>query len=263
MPAGTTDRILPTAPAEGQRRAAVLASPLVWLALALVALVLFMPATEPLFRALFPELARPVYTRASFLALAVSHIGLVAASSLAAVVAGLAAGLFVTRRAGREFLPIVQAIAAIGQTFPPVAVLAISVPLIGYGAAPTLVALTLYGVLPILGNTIAGLETVSPAAREAARGMGFPPLRRLLEVELPLAAPVIMAGIRTSVIINIGTATVGSTVGALSLGSPIIEGLSGNNTAYVVQGAVVVGLLAIVTDLLFERLERRLTPGRR
>lgn len=239
------------------------ASPLPWLALLLVGLVLFMPASEPLFRALFPELARPVYTRASFLTLTASHIGLVAASSLIAIAAGLAAGIFVTRRSGREFLPLVQTVAAIGQTFPPVAVLAISVPLLGYGAAPTLVALTLYGVLPILGNTIAGLENVPAAAREAARGMGFSARRRLIDVELPLAAPVIMAGIRTSVIINIGTATVGSTVGALSLGSPIIEGLSGSNTAYVIQGAVVVGLLAVITDMLFERLEQRLTPGRR
>ena len=83
------------------------------------------------------------------------------------------------------------------------------------------------------------------AAIDAAEGMGFTPAQRLLAVELPLAAPVILAGIRTSVIISIGTATIGSTVGALTLGSPIIEGLSGSNTAYVLQGAVLVGLLAI------------------
>ena len=90
--------------------------------------------------------------------------------------------------------------------------------------------------------------------------MGFTPCQKLLWVELPLAAPVILAGVRTSVIINIGTAAIGSTVGALSLGSPIIEGLSGSNTAYVIQGAIVVGLLAIATDQLFALADARLAP---
>ncbi len=89
--------------------------------------------------------------------------------------------------------------------------------------------------------------------------MGLTPLQTLFWVELPLAAPVILAGLRTSVIINIGTAAIGSTVGALSLGSPIIEGLSGSNTAYVIQGAIVVGLLAIATDQLFALADARLS----
>ncbi len=89
--------------------------------------------------------------------------------------------------------------------------------------------------------------------------MGLTPRQKLLWVELPLAAPVILAGVRTSVIINIGTAAIGSTVGALSLGSPIIEGLSGSNTAYVVQGAIVVGLLAIATDQIFALVDARLS----
>ena len=84
------------------------------------------------------------------------------------------------------------------------------------------------------------------------------PWQRLLSVELPLAAPVILAGVRTSVIINIGTAAIASTVGAKTLGLPIIVGLSGFNTAYVIQGAVLVGLLAVAVDLAFERLQRRL-----
>ena len=137
--------------------------------------------------------------------------------------------------------------------------LAIAVPLAGYGAAPTIVALIAYGILPVVDNTIAGLRGVSPAALGAAEGMGLTPRQTLFWVELPLAAPVILAGIRTSVIINIGTAAIGSTVGALSLGSPIIEGLSGSNTAYVIQGAVVVGLLAIAVDQLFALADARLS----
>src|SRR5205823_5867889 len=105
---------------------------------------------------------------------------------------------------------------------------------------------------------VAGLNSVSRAAKDASDGMGLTAAQKLLWVELPLAAPVIAAGIRTSVTISIGTATIGSTVGALTLGSPIIEGLSGSNTAYVVQGAVLVGILAIAVDLLFGWLDLRL-----
>lgn len=233
-------------------------SGLFWLALLFVAVVLLMPLAQPLFAALFPDQPRPMYSRASFVALTISHIGLVAASSAIAGAIGVAVGVAVAQPAGREFLALAQSVAAIGQTFPPVAVLAIAVPLTGYGATPTLLALTLYGLLPVLGNTIAGLATVPPATSDAAAGMGFSALGRLLQVELPLAAPVILAGLRTSVIVNIGTATIGSTVGALTLGSPIIEGLSGSNTAYVIQGALIVGLLAVLTDMAFDRLERRL-----
>jgi osmoprotectant transport system permease protein len=233
-------------------------SGLAWLAFAFVAAVLLMPFAEPLFAALFPELSRPVYSRASFLTLTASHIAMVAGSSLLAAVLGVAIGVLVSQPAGREFLPLAETVAAIGQTFPPVAVLAVAVPLTGFGATPTLFALTLYGVLPVLGNTIAGLATVPAAPREAADGMGFSRRGRLFAVDLPLAAPVILAGIRTSTIINIGTATIGSTVGALTLGSPIIEGLSGSNVAYVIQGAIIVGLLAMLTDAAFGRLEQRL-----
>jgi osmoprotectant transport system permease protein len=169
----------------------------------------------------------------------------------------------VTRRAGREFLPIVGALAAIGQTFPPAAVLALAVPALGYGEAPTLLALFLYSILPVLEATIAGWHAVPADVREAADGLGFSPAAKLLRIELPLAAPYIVAGMRTSVIIAIGTATIGSTIGALSLGSPIVEGLAAENTAYVIQGAVVVAFFAILVDRMFEILERRDRSRRR
>lgn len=147
---------------------------------------------------------------------------------------------------------------AVGQTFPPTAVLALAVPAIGYGGAPTVIALIIYGLLPVVSATIAGLGSVPVATLQAADGLGLSPGGRLAKVELPLAAPVILAGVRTSVILNIGTATIGSTVGALTLGSPIIEGLSGSNPAYVIQGAILVGLFAVATDLWFDELERAL-----
>jgi osmoprotectant transport system permease protein len=227
---------------------------LAWTALVFVALVLFMPALRPVFAALFPALDRPVYLQDSFLSLTLDHIALVAVSSLISAIVGIAAGIFVTRPGGAEFRGIVETIVTVGQTFPPVAVLALAVPLIGFGAGPALIALTIYGLLPIVENTITALTALPPDAADAARGIGMSPGRILRQVELPLAAPVILAGIRISVIINLGTAAIASTVGAKSLGTPIIVGLNGSNTAYVLQGAILVGLLAIIADLGFERL---------
>ncbi len=236
-----------------------LCDPLPWLIALFVLLLLAMPYSGPLFAAWFPQLDRPVYQQESFLRLALAHITLVAASSFGATLIGIGAGVAVTRRAGREFRPLVETLAAAGQTFPPVAVLALAVPVIGFGERPAAIALLLYGILPILQGTLAGLESVPESAREVARGVGMSGWQRLTRVELPLAAPVILAGIRTSTIINIGTAAIASTVGAKSLGSPVIIGLSGFNTAYVIQGAVLVALLALVVDRLFERLQRWLS----
>jgi osmoprotectant transport system permease protein len=227
---------------------------LLWSASAFAALILLMPELKPLFAALFPWLDRPLYEQDSFLRLVMAHLALVGASSIAAVAMGAAAGIFVTRPAGAEFRGIVETIVAMGQTFPPVAVLALAVPVTGFGSQPALIALTLYGLLPIVQNTVAGLGAVPEPVREAARGVGMTDSEILRRVELPLAAPVIVAGIRTSVIISVGTATIASTVGAKTLGSPIIVGLNGSNIAYVLQGAMLVGLLAVVLDLAFERL---------
>jgi osmoprotectant transport system permease protein len=228
--------------------------PLLWSLAAFVLLVLLMPAAKPLFAALFPELERPLYAQDSFLALALSHIALVAASSALAAALGVAGAIFVTRPSGAAFRGLVETLVAIGQSFPPVAVLAIAVPVIGFGAEPALIALTLYGILPVLENTLAGLGAVPGALRDAARGIGMGEGGILLAVELPLAAPLILAGIRTSTIVNVGTAAIASTVGARTLGSPIIIGLNAANLAYVIQGAVLVGLLAITLDLAFDRL---------
>jgi osmoprotectant transport system permease protein len=225
--------------------------------LLLIVLLLALPHSAPWFHAWMPTLSHPLYTRTSFLALTLSHLWLVVLATFVAVAAGLALGVLATRPGGRPLLPTVRAVAVIGQTFPPVAVLAIAVPLLGFGAAPTLLALTLYGVLPVLGQTVAGLDNVSPAALHAADGMGYGRWRRLWDVELPLAAGPIMAGVRLSAIVGVGTATIGSAVGATTLGSPIVEGLVGNNTAYVVQGALLVGALALSIDGLLGLVERR------
>ncbi|MFP8966829.1 ABC transporter permease [Pokkaliibacter sp. CJK22405] len=231
--------------------------PLIISVVLLLAFTFGMNALAPLFSAGFPQLDRPVYTQASFASLLWSHLLLVGGSSLIAIAVGVSLGVFVTRRAGSDFRPTVETLVAMGQTFPPVAVLAVAAPLIGMGSTPALIALVLYGLLPIVQGTIAGLTTVQPSVLEAAKGLGMTPLQRLRKIEMPLALPVILSGVRTSVTINIGTAAIASSVGAQTLGTPIIIGLSGFNTAYVIQGAIVVGLLAIAVDLAFEQLQRR------
>ena len=238
----------------------LLTSPALWVGLFLAALMLRMDALQPLLQRAFPGVEPVVYNRDSFLTLFLSQLGLVAAASLAASLVGVALAIFVTRPAGRDFRAMVNALATIGQTFPPAAVLAITVPMVGFGARPTIIALFLYGLLPIIENAVAGLEGVASGVREAAEGMGLSAWQRLRDVELPLAAPVILAGIRVSVTIAIGTATIGSTVGALTLGTPIFDGLVANKIPFVLEGAVLVALFAILTDMLFERLDQWFRP---
>jgi osmoprotectant transport system permease protein len=236
----------------------VLRDPLLWLLPLLLFLLFGMNLLRPLFAAAFPATTPPIYPDDSFLALFLFHAEYVVLSSLAAAIIGVGLGIVATRDWGAEFRPLLEALATIGQTFPPVAVLALAVPAFGYGPLPTMIALTLYGILPILKNTLAGLGSVPSAVREAGEAMGLTRAQLLRDVELPLAAPTILAGIRISVIINIGTAAIGSTVGSITLGNPIIGGLVTGKAGYVLQGALVVGVFAIVTDLLFERLDRRL-----
>lgn len=200
----------------------------------------------------------PIYVQTALLFLTLSHLAIVAVATLASTVVAVGLAVFVTRQAGAEFLPLSRSVANIGQTFPPVAVLALAVPVLGFGTAPTLVALFLYGLLPIFENTLTGLTTLPPAVVEAARGSGMTNSQRLLQVELPLALPVILAGIRLSVVISIATATIGSTVAASTLGEVIIAGLLSNNLAFVLQGGLVVAVMAVLIYDALAALERQL-----
>ncbi|WP_409995524.1 ABC transporter permease [Halomonas denitrificans] len=212
---------------------------------------------EPVFRWLEPDSRDVVYARVDFLVLLGRHLLVVTIAAALATLLGVLGAIAVTRPAGREFLPLVAQVASLGQTFPPVAVLALAVPVLGFGTLPIVVALLLYGLLPIVRNTLAGIEGISPSVLEAARGMGMTGGQILRQVELPLAAPVILAGIRTSVTINIATAALGATVGSSNLGDPIISGIVNGNTAYIVQGALLIALLALAVDSVFARLSSR------
>jgi osmoprotectant transport system permease protein len=205
---------------------------LVLLAAFLAAPGLFAFAFEPL----TVNNAPAIYNQGSLLGLTLSHLRTVAGATLASTVVAVLLGIFVTRPAGGDFLPLSRGLVNMGQTFPPIAVLAIAVPLVGFGEKPTFIALFLYGLLPIFENTLTGLEQVSPRTLDAAKGMGMNPRQRLFQVELPLALPVILAGIRLSAIIGL--------VAAKGLGEVIIAGLQSNNVAFILQGALVVALLA-------------------
>ncbi|MFC1862118.1 ABC transporter permease [Chloroflexota bacterium] len=210
---------------------------------------------ETALRFLFPEETAVIHPRASLLVLVGEHIRLVAISSGITIIVGIPLGIWVTRPGGRDFLPIVTDITSFGQTFPPVAVLALAVPVLGFGLMPTIVALFLYGLLPVVRNTIAGLHAVPPHILDAAYGMGMSRLQALFRVEIPLSAQVILAGVRISVIINIGTAMIGAVIGAGGLGSPIIAGLVRDNLAFIIEGALPAALLAILADQFLANIE--------
>jgi osmoprotectant transport system permease protein len=233
------------------------------IALGVLLTLLFKPQVfQPLLAPLTENGAPALYDRASLLDLTLSHLAIVAGASLVGAVIALLTGIFVTRKAGAEFLPLARSVVNIGQTFPPVVVLALAVPVLGFGIKPTLVALILYGLLPIFESTITGLQEIPASTIEAARGMGMSASRQLFSVELPLALPVILAGVRLSVVINLGTATIGSTVAAKGLGDVIIAGLQTSNTAFILQGGVIVGLLAVLIydamGLIARRVSRHL-----
>lgn len=236
-----------------------------WLLLALMAtgFVLLMADTalwERFLRVLFPDQPSVLHPRAAPLALVVEHATLVAVSSALTVAVGIPLGIWVTRERGKEFLAMVTDITSLGQTFPPVAVLALAVPAIGFGVRPTVVALFFYGLLPVVRNTIAGLRAVPPDVLETARAMGMGTVQILFRVELPLAARVIIAGARVSVVMGVGTATIGAVIGAGGLGSPIIAGLAQFNLAYVIEGALPAAIMALLADQLILNIEASL-PG--
>ncbi len=222
------------------------------LAAFLAAPQLFAFAFEPL----TSNNAPAIYNQGSLLGLTLSHLRIVVGATLASAVVAVLLGIFVTRPSGGDFLPLSRGLVNMGQTFPPIAVLAIAVPLVGFGEKPTFIALFLYGLLPIFENTLTGLEQVPRPTLEAAEGMGMNPRQRLFQVELPLALPLILAGVRLTAIIGLGTATIGSTVAAKGLGEVIIAGLQSNNVAFILQGALVVALLAALIHDAMTVVER-------
>ncbi len=146
------------------------------------------------------------------------------------------------------------------QTIPSIALLALMIPLFGIGVVPAIVALFLYALLPILRNTAIGLFSIDPLLKKVATGIGLNRWQRLRYVEIPLAMPTVLAGIRTAAVINIGTATLAAFIGAGGLGEFIVTGLALNNTSMILEGAIPAAVLAILVEFLFELLEKILIP---
>ncbi|WP_439108073.1 glycine betaine ABC transporter substrate-binding protein [Congregibacter sp.] len=154
-----------------------------------------------------------------------------------------------------------QYLASLFQTIPALALLALLIPVLGLGQTTAIFALFLYSLLPIVRNTLAGLASVDPLLKEVAQSLGLTPSQQILRIELPLATPMIIAGIKTAAIISIGTATLAAFVGAGGLGGPIITGLTLNNNRLILEGAIPAACLAIGTELGFGLLERRFLPA--
>ena len=188
------------------------------------------------------------------------HLQLVGISLLLAILVGIPLGIV----AGRPGLlsSIILSIASVIQTIPSLALLALLIPISGLGISwrTAVVALFLYSLLPIIRNTATGLQDVPPALREAAAAIGLTRFARLTKVYLPMASRSILAGIKTSAVINVGTATLAGLIGAGGLGEPIISGLNLNDNATILQGAIPAAVLALLVQFLFDTLDRVIIP---
>jgi osmoprotectant transport system permease protein len=181
------------------------------------------------------------------------HLTLVGLSLLGAVLVGLPLGVVAARR--RRLGQLILGATGLLQTIPSLALLVFMIPLFGIGAVPALVALLVYSLLPIVRNTVAGLEGIAPPLQESAAALGLSSWERLRLVELPLAAPAILAGIKTAAVIDVGMATLGALIGAGGYGQPILTGIRLDDTRLILEGAVPAALLALVVQAGFELLE--------
>jgi osmoprotectant transport system permease protein len=187
------------------------------------------------------------------------HLELTFTALILACLIGIALAILVYKSA--TWSGIVVYVAGLLQTIPSIALLALMIPLLGVGVVPAITALFLYSLLPIVRNSVTALTTIAPDYREVARAMGLTQAQQLRHVLLPLAAPHVLAGIRTAAVISIGTATLAAFIGAGGLGEPIVTGLALNDTNLILQGAMPAAILAILVELAFSGLERWLIPA--
>ncbi len=187
------------------------------------------------------------------------HVWLTGIAVALATGIGVSVGMLMTR--AETFAAPVLGIASLIQTVPSIALLGLMIPLFGIGVTPAIVALFLYALLPILRNTYTGIKEVDPSLIEAAVGMGMTGRQLLLFVQLPLAVPVIMAGIRTATVISVGIATLAAPIGAGGLGDQIFQGIATVNNNLIFAGALPAALLALVLDAMLGLFEKLLSPG--
>lgn len=193
----------------------------------------------------------------------VEHVSIVGVAVGLAILTGVPIGILITQN--QRAADTVLYAAAIIITIPSIALFGVMIPILsvigqGIGYLPAVIAVLLYAQLPIIRNTYTAISNVEPSLREAARGMGMTAAQRLWQVEIPLAVPVIMAGVRTAVVMNIGVTAIAAYIGAGGLGVFISRGISQTDPRQLITGALAVSILAIVADFLLLWLQKKLTP---
>jgi osmoprotectant transport system permease protein len=197
--------------------------------------------------------------RSALLRRTLEHLSLSALALLAGILVAVPLGLWLERHRGGAETTI--RLLGMTQTIPSLALLAFFIPFLGVGTVPAVVALWLYALFPIVRNTYTGVRDADPRAVEAATALGMTPAQILREIRLPLAAPVLMAGIRTAAVLTVGTATLAAFIGAGGLGEPIVTGLQLANAAMILSGAIPAAILALLVDGLLGWVERALRPA--
>jgi osmoprotectant transport system permease protein len=219
----------------------------------LVALFFFWAIRNHYFDYIFTE-------STTFWHLVKQHLQLVLVSSVLALLIAIPGGILVTRKQFRRAEWVVSNTVNLGQTIPSLAVLALMISILGIGFQTAVFALFIYSLLPMYRNTVAGIDSIDENLIDAARGMGMKPIQILFRIELPNAAYSILAGVRTAIVLNIGTAALAYVVGGGGLGVWIFTGIQLFDNGYLISGAIPVTLLAIFVDYLLRLLERLIVP---
>lgn len=191
------------------------------------------------------------------------HVSIVGVAVGIAILTGVPTGIAITQN--KRAADIVLGIASVIVTIPSVALFGLMIPILsiigqGVGYLPAVIAVLLYSQLPIIRNTYVAITNVDPAMREAAKGLGMTPIQRLLRVEIPLAVPVVMVGVRVAVVMNIGITAIAAYIGAGGLGTFISRGISQTDPRQLITGAIAVSILAIVADYFLLFIQKKLTP---
>ena len=189
------------------------------------------------------------------------HVQLVLIPLAIATAIAFPIGVLLTRPRFRRYTGKVMGIFNAGQTIPPLAVIAVFFPFLGLGYRPALIALTIYALLPIARNTLAGLSGVPQEVKEAARGMGMTEWQILAQVEIPLSLPVVMSGIKTSAVLTAGTAALAALIGGKGMGAVIFAGINFFRMELILAGTIYIGLIAVLLDRTLSFIENRLTPS--
>lgn len=200
----------------------------------------------------FPEGSRTPLSQ-----LFTEHMEMVVISSALAISSGIFLGIFLTTKVGAPFKDSLLKLVSLGQTFPSAALLALVVPVVGYGLKGALIALYLYALMPIVYNVVVGIEEVPESVVEAAKGMGMSEVEIYRKVKIPLAMNAILGGIRTSTVINISAATLAAAAGAGGLGVLVVNGVRTFDMILILMGSIPVTLLAVIVELSLEELQKR------